>query len=185
MTPPKPVTVTKLVRHNFTTDEKVNLGAELARAHSAIRQLEAGFDQIKANHKANTALHEARIDCLGTDIQNGFDMRNKECRMVFDVPKKLRLLYLADDPADAKPVAEEPMDASDFQTELIQAESGFAHRVEIPLFPTVGNDSGLLVVGELDGRWYSALRIQIGGNKLNERLDSEQKSVKERFDAVK
>lgn len=180
-----PTIVVKNVKHIFSTEEKLSLGSELARAHSALRGLEAEFDQIKAGHKAKLTASEARIDCLGTDIQNGFDMRNKECRMTFDLAKKRRLFFLAEAPADAAPVADEPMDAADFQAELLQAEAKFNHRSEIELFPRTGSDNGTLIVGEIGERWYCALRIQIGTNKLQERLDSEQKNYKTRADAVK
>lgn len=181
----KPTIVTKYVRHNFDINEKVSLGEELARAHSAIGVLEDEFEQIKSSHKAKVTTHAARISCLGTDIQNGFDLRNQECRMEFDVSRKLRLYYLVSAPADAKPVSEEPMDQSDFQSELLQAESKFNHRGEVVLFQPAGSDNGIIAVGELKGRWYSALRIQIGANKINERLDSEQKSYKTRPDAIR
>jgi hypothetical protein len=71
------------------------------------------------------------------------------------------------------------------QAELIAAESIFDKREEINLFQPTERDSGILVVGRLGGRWYAALRIRVGNTSLDERLDSEQRNYKHRFDAVK
>jgi hypothetical protein len=76
------------------------------------------------------------------------------------------------------------MTAADFQQELIEAEAKFDAREEIELFKPAEGDRGILVVGRLAGRWFSALRVKIGKLELSERLDAEQKSVKERPAAV-
>jgi hypothetical protein len=47
-----------------------------------------------------------------------------------------------------------------------------------------GDDHGILIVGQLGGKWYSALRGNIGAIRLEERLDSEQKAWRTREAAV-
>jgi hypothetical protein len=47
------------------------------------------------------------------------------------------------------------------------------------------SDAGILVVGRLNDRWFSAVRATVGNKSIDERLDSEQRSYKNRFDAIK
>ena len=75
------------------------------------------------------------------------------------------------------------MTPADFQHDLIQAESLFDLKKELTLWQA-GSDLGLLIVGRLGNRWYSALRCNVGKIETNERLDSEQKSYKTRALAI-
>ena len=49
---PKLQTETKNIRHDFTGDEKQQLGSDLARAFGALRGVESEFDGIKASYKS-------------------------------------------------------------------------------------------------------------------------------------
>ncbi|TXH59329.1 MAG: hypothetical protein E6Q97_00100 [Desulfurellales bacterium] len=181
----KPKIVVRMVRHDYGADEIRQMGSDLARAHSGRRCLESEFDQVKASYKSRDAEFEARIEKLSIDLVNGFDMREKRCRVEFFPKERKKRFYLEDHPDNTLPVLEEVMSPEDFQSDLIQAESRFEAREEIDLFPPAGEDTGICVVGRLNGRWFSALRIRVGARKLEERLDSEQKSVKRRPDAVR
>lgn len=183
---------TKNIRHDFTGEEKQQLGGDLARSFGALRGIESEFDGIKASYKSKTAEAEAKIDRLSTDITNGFVMRDTPCFVVYRPADKEKDYYLSelDCVKDANniswvaPALTERMTADDFQQELIEAESKFDAREEIELFKPVDGDRGILVVGRLASKWFSALRVKIGKLELNERLDAEQPCCKARPDAV-
>jgi hypothetical protein len=172
----------KNIKHSFTNEERNEIGANLARTIGGLRGTEAEFDQVKASFKARITEADARIDKLSTDLVNGFEMRNKRCIVVF-YPAERKKRYSLEG-GDMTVVLEEEMTKDDFQAELLQAESAFDCREEITLFKPQNNDEGLLVVGRLASKWFSALRVRIGKLELTERLDSEQRSFKQRPDAV-
>lgn len=182
---PEPKFEVKLVRHNYTPEERVKLSDDLVRLYGKARGIKSEFDQVKASFKSRKAEVEAKIEKISTDITNRWDMRNKRCRVEYQPKIRKKFFYAEDAPPGADPDCVEDMTKEDFQADLIQAESKFEVREEITLFPQAGSDRGVLVVGRLNGRWFSALRISVGGRQITERLDSEQKSVKERADAVK
>ena len=186
--------VVRVVRHEFTPDERQRIGSDLARAHGTLRHIENEFDQVKASYKARTSEAEANIDKWSTDIVNGFEMREKKCAVSFHPELRKKRFWLIDPNTDAIikgadnwPIMVDECDMTneDFQAELIDAESKFELRAEIQLFQQVGQDRGVLVIGRFEGRWFGALRIKIGGRKIEERLDSLQKNTKKRADAVK
>jgi hypothetical protein len=176
----------KAVKHEFTAVERNQIGSDLARAIAGLRGIEAEFDQVKAAYKARQSENEARIDKLSTDIMNGFEMRNEKCVVRYRPKDRKKDFYLDGMATDEYlPVLTEDMTASDFQAELIQAESAFENRSEIDLFPAAGGDFGAMILGSLKGRWYSALRVTVGAHSLNQRLDSEQPSDKTRWGAIR
>ena len=190
-TPAKPKIETKLVKHDFTTDEHRQLGGDLARCISGLRQIEAELDEVKASYKAKTSSAEAQINKISTDITNGFEMRNERCVVILDMKESKKHFYLesllkdGELPKNCEPVITEPLTDADRQAELLEAESKFDARQDIDLFPATESDSGTLTVGRLGGKWYSALRIKIGTRVINERLDSEQACSKKRPDQIK
>jgi hypothetical protein len=175
----------KSVKHLFTLDERDALGGEIAQQLAKLRGLEAELQQVKDSYKAKTSECEAKIDSLTTQRINGFEFRNKRCRVDFRPKERRKLYFLEDAPADAQAVAIEDMTAADFQADLIQAEAKFEHREEIELFKPVGNDRGVMAVGKFNGTWFAALRVNIGTLKVEERLDSEQACAKKRHDIIK
>ena len=185
---PKLKTEVKNLRHNFTGEEKQELGGALARAFGAHRGVEAEFDGVKATYKAKLTESEARIDGLSTALMNGFELRDQECFVVYRPGKGEKDYYLDEECARLETKEEvvltERMTADDFQQELIEAESIFDCREEIQLFQPAEGDRGILVVGRLAGKWFGALRVKIGKLELNERLDAEQPCTKARADAV-
>lgn len=184
--PPK--TELKNIKHTFTPDERNQIGGDLARAIAALRGHEADFDNVKAGFKAKLTAADAQIDNLSTSLMNGFDMRNVKCLVVFRPKERKKDYFIEEDHAklngECPPILIEDMTAADFQADLLQAESKFDKREEINLFQPTATDRGIMVVGRLGSKWFSALRITIGKLALEERLDSEQRSYKERFDAV-
>lgn len=175
-------TETRLVRHEFTQTERLQLGTDLAQNHRQLQGIEAEFEGVKANFKARIAEAESRIETLATDIGNGFTMRQKNCKVVLRPKDRKKDFYaeIKDGVFEAKPVITEDMTTDDFQQELFEAESRFERRAEIPLFK-----DAVLVVGRLKGKWFSALRVRIGQQKLEERLAPDADKFKARPDAIK
>lgn len=189
---------TKNVKHDFTPEERGLMGQNLALAVGYHRGVNAEFDGVKASYKAKLSETEGRIDLISTNLVNGFEMRNEDCVVVFapDVSKKyyyvkkvVEALTMRLEEAIAagyiNAALVEAMTRDDFQTELLQAEAKFDMRETVDLFQETGNDYGTMIVGKFGGKWFSALRISVGKQKLEERLDSEQKSFKDRADAVR
>lgn len=179
----------KYLKHTFTQDEKVDFSSKLARAIAEKRGKESEFDGVKAQFKSELAKLDANMDALATAVMNGFEMRNEQCVVFLNPREKKKFYVLAAthnpeiwDPP--KVVLEEDMTAEDFQQELIEAESKFEKKVEIPIFKATERDSGLLIVGMFQNKWYAALRIVVGKKELKERLDTEQKCFKHRKDAI-
>lgn len=181
-------TEVKQVKHTFTMEERNAIGGDLARGLAGLRGIEAEFDQVKASYKAKTTEAEARIDKLTTDMMNGFEMRQAKCVVSYRPEDRKKDFILEEDwkdfGTDAHPVLTEDMTPADFDLELIEAESAFENRQEIEILPRVNNDGGILVVGQMAGKWFSALRVCIGNAQIEERLDSEQECTKKRQDAI-
>lgn len=189
-TEPKPILVKKSVKHSFTKEEVAQLNVDFGLAYDHLRTVEAEFDSVKASYKAKTQEAESTMTMLRASINAGFEFRMKELCVVFRTADKKKDYYLVPpsefkgSPQDfAMPVLTEDMTTDDFQQDLIQAESIFSNRKELTLWQA-GNDLGLLIIGQLGAKWYSALRCNVGAIKLEERLDSEQKAFKERQMAV-
>lgn len=187
-----PTTVKKNVRHDFTADEIKMLNVDFGQAFDALGAVESEFDNVKAVWKAKTTEAESRMKTLRATINAGFEHRMKDCIVILRPADKKKDFYLADE-IDAiekdgeegmpKPVSTEDMTPLDFEQDLIQAESGFANRVELELW-NVGADIGILFVGKLKNKWFTAVRANVGAVRIEERLDSEQTSSKKRFDAL-
>lgn len=178
----------KFLKHEFTQEERNEMAKSLARTFGELRGVHSEFDQVKASFKSRIAEKESTIEKLSTDTMNGFDMRNIECVVVLRPKDKKKDFFKADgfnEEAPGKPLLIEDMTLNDFQQELIEAESKFEKREEIALFQATDRDRGVIVVGTFGGKWYSAIRISINRHVIEERLDSEQKAFKNRFDAIK
>lgn len=183
---PNPKIEIKSVRHNFTPEEVTAYNVEFRGSYEALKVANSEFDAIKAQFKSRITAAEAGMENLNAKLSAGFELRNKRCRVSYDVPHRLKLYHLEDADPDAAPVISVEMSADDFQAELFVAESKFEVRTEIELFPPAGNDRGALIVGRFNERWFSAIRasVGVGAHRLEERLDSEQMAAKERWGAV-
>lgn len=175
---------TKTVKHVFNQLEVQQLQVDLLNALATKDTTDDDFENVKATWKAKVTEAEARIGTLAATLRAGFDMRNARCIVVYR-PKERRKDYFRETGGDGTPILTEDMTDADFQADLLAAESQFDCREEIPLFPPTENDTGILVVGRYNSRWFSALRIKVGSKSIDERLDSEQRSYKHRYDAIK
>lgn len=181
---------TKNIRHVFSVEEIAELNRSFHQSVKSVRAVESEFDSVKANYKARTAEAEAIADRLSTTIDAGFEMRQTKCVVVYRVKDRKKDYYLESDVvADelvkgAKVMLTEDMSDEDLQTELFAAESKFEAREDIDLFLPTETDKGQLIIGRQKGKWFTALRVTVGGRKIEERLDGEQPSTKKRYDAI-
>lgn len=177
----------KTIKHVFAPPERDQLHADLLVALATKETTEEEFEHVKATWKAKVTEADSRIGTLAATLRAGFELRPLRCVVHYRPKDRKKDYFLENGPHSSSdiPVLTEEMTDADFQADLLAAESQFEHREEIPMFPCAGNDSGLLVVGSLKGRWFTALRVTVGKHSLSERLDSEQRSYKQRFDAVR
>lgn len=178
----------KQCKHEFSAEEQNQIGGDLARAFAGLRGVENEFDQVKASYKARQTEAEARIDNLSTARMNGFEMRQKKCVVIYKPQERKKLFICEEDyqefGEEAHPALIEEMTQADFQADLLQADSRFSSLCEIELFKPTDQDRGLIIVGYLGKLWYAAVRANVGKNRIEERLDSEQPAAKKRFDAI-
>ena len=183
---PKHKIVKRSVKHVFSPEETANLHTEFRQSFANLKSVEAEFDSVKASYKAKTTEAESRMETLNATLQAGFEIRDKNCVLVMDMKSGKKSYYLesalveGELPEDAEPVLVEAVTDADRQQELIEAEAKFEAQDKIELFKPVGQDSGVLTVGRLAGKWFAALNVKIGTRIIAERLDSEQTSSKKR-----
>lgn len=176
---PPPV-IKRSVKHTFTEPERSALSTELINALAMKSTTEADFDSVKASYKAKVSEAESRVESIAAALRCGFEMRPKDCNVIFRTKDRKKDIICIE---TKEIVATEDMTADDLQMDLLAAESKFECREEIILFEA-GDDRGVLAVGRLGKLWYGALRLKVGKNALQERLDSEQKAAKRRADAI-
>lgn len=183
--------VKRSVKHTFTKEETAQLHTEFRQSFANLKSVEAEFDSVKASYKAKTTEAESKMETLNATLQAGFEFREKPLVLVMDMKEGKKSFYLeaalvdGEIPEGLEPVIVEPVTDADRQQELIEAESKFEARAEIPLFEYIDDDNnGEMIVGRLNGKWFSALRVRIGTRIIQERLDSEQPCSKKRSDQI-
>lgn len=176
---PKPMIIKRMVKHVFTPDDRMQLTDIMLGAMDAKTSREDEFQAVKDSYKAKISEAESQVTSLAATLRAGFEMRTKDCAVRFLPDKKKEITDLE----TGELVAVEDMTPDDLQIELLQAEAEFECKEEIA-FCQAGDDKGVIVVGRLKNKWYSAIRVKIGSHSLQERLDSEQRAFKVRFDAV-
>lgn len=187
----KPIEITKSVKHVFTDEEKTRIDLEFHQAYSDVKAIKAEAKSSADLYKSKISAAESQQSTLHAKRQAGFEYRDKKC-IVFMFPSTgKKCFFLPEQLVDGglptplpEPVLTEVMTQADYQDELFQAESAFDPKEECKLWEA-GNDKGVMVVGKQNGKWYGAVRANIGANKIEERLDGEQAASKKRPDCVK
>jgi hypothetical protein len=195
-------TVRRNLKHVFTPQEIADLNIAFRMADKSAHGFETEFDSVKASYKAKITEAESRKEKIGTDLDAGFELRDEACVVVMDFKAGKKFFFVETMVKDEKAffafkntdplqwprgeaaIVEDITDA-DRQQQLIDAESQFEAKEDIELFPPVEDDNGVLTVGRLNGKWFSALRVRIGAHVLNEYLDGDQPCSKKRPDQVK
>jgi hypothetical protein len=202
-TPPPLKTETRRLKHVFTPQEIAEMNIQFRMADKAAHGFETEFDSVKASYKAKITEAESRKEKIGAELDAGFDHRDQNCVVVMDF-KEGNKYFFAASLVDEKFKQEfpdpllwsrdlallvEPITDEDRQQELLAAEAKFECREEFDIFIPTENDFGRMVVGRLDGKWYSALDVCIGEHRISEKLADEQavskkSGSKKRFDQV-
>ena len=74
------------LRHEFSKDERLEMGSNLANAYNRLASIEDEEAVMKAQVKDRKAGVEQTIGSLSRNLANGFDMVNIECETVWDTP---------------------------------------------------------------------------------------------------
>ncbi len=91
-----PARITKetlAVRHEYTQDEKVALGMELAGAYSQLAGIEEEEKAVKAQFKERSTAVDSRIGTLSRTMQQGFEIQNIPCILRYDEPNVGEVSY--------------------------------------------------------------------------------------------
>jgi hypothetical protein len=114
------------VRHDFTDAERLQMGSELAEAHTHLSTVEDEFKNVKAQFAERLSGVNTRIGSLSRQLAGGFEMRNVRCELQWDTPNVGEVSYRDPEGFIAKVRAMAP---SEHQMELELAE---AEGVPIP-----------------------------------------------------
>lgn len=85
------------IRHNFSQEETIALGAQLAESYEKIDSIENEEAVIKAQIKERKAQIQQDIGKLSRNITSGFEMQNVPCKWVYDSPNVGEVQYVRDD----------------------------------------------------------------------------------------
>lgn len=107
---------TLYLRHDFTNEEKLEMGTKLAEAHNRIAQITEEESVMKAQIKDRKAGVEASVGTLSRNLSSGFTMHNVDCEILYDTPQIGEVSFKRKDNGEiAKTRA---MTAAEMQTEL-------------------------------------------------------------------
>lgn len=110
---------TLYLRHDFTADEKLTMGSDLAGAYNRLQEIEEEESAIKAQIKERKAQVELKVGSLSRNLANGWEMRNVECTLKYDFPNVGEVTYLD---GTGKEVKARPMTETERQMDLPLAE---------------------------------------------------------------
>jgi hypothetical protein len=82
----RPTEAIETLRCNFTNEEKLKLGNDLAEALNDLEALDDEESTIKTAMKSKRSLQEATVGTLARQLSAGFTMRAIKCRLVYDDP---------------------------------------------------------------------------------------------------
>ncbi len=82
----RPTKETNFLRYEFTQEERLKMGEDLAQAHNRVEEIDEKEASMKAQIKEKRSGLEATIGMLSRNLANGFVMRNIECKVYYDDP---------------------------------------------------------------------------------------------------
>jgi hypothetical protein len=77
---------TLFLKYEFSKEERLEMGANLAQAHNRMEDIEAEESVMKAQIRDRKAGVEQTIGTLSRNLGNGYEMRNIQCATVYDDP---------------------------------------------------------------------------------------------------
>jgi len=107
---------TEYLRHNFTADERLKMGDELAANHNRLADIETEEAVVKAQFKERKAQVEQSVSKLSRELGNGFVMQNVDCRLEWDKPNVNEVSYVRIDTGEV--VKTRPFTAQEMQDAL-------------------------------------------------------------------
>lgn len=133
----KPIIVKKSVKHIFSPNETKQLNVDFRQSYANLKAVEADADSVKSQLKAKVTEAESRMETLNATLQAGFEMRDKECIVVFRPADRKKDFYLASPAGDKlfmEPALTEAMTQQDFEQDLVQAESVFSDKTDLVMW---------------------------------------------------
>ncbi len=106
------------VKHVFTEEEAATNAMKLASACQELQALDNEMKQVQAGYGHRIKAAKAQQGLLANHVANGYDIRNIEVEVVLDFSSQMRR-YI--DPANKKPVGEEPLTPEDYQFQMFDA----------------------------------------------------------------
>ena len=107
---------TEYIRQEFTPDERLKMGAELAQCHNRIADIEDEEAVVKSQIKERKTQVEQTISSLSRKLAAGFDMINVKCKLVYDQPQVNEVSYVRIDTGAVVKVR--AMNSDEMQEEL-------------------------------------------------------------------
>lgn len=77
---------TRQCRYNFTPDERLERGRQLADEYQTLDSTNQDLDRIKKDFKARIEAHESRICTLAEQVRSGYELRETVCFWEYHQP---------------------------------------------------------------------------------------------------
>ncbi len=81
--------VKKNLKHNFSQEEMIQLGSELAREYAAKTELEMRKKDVGTQLKAEIESHTLKAEAASRKLNNGYEYRDVECTEIIDTENKV------------------------------------------------------------------------------------------------
>lgn len=120
---------TLYLRRDFTADERLDMGRDLAQAHNRLAAIDDEEKSMKATVKEKRTGVELTIGSLSRKLNDGYEMENQVCALVYDEPNVGEVTYKRPDGTVAKVRA---MTLAERQEELPFSEAGEGPTVVVP-----------------------------------------------------
>ncbi|HEX5426580.1 MAG TPA: hypothetical protein VFW94_23735 [Candidatus Acidoferrales bacterium] len=88
---------TLYLRHEFTSEERLQMGTDLAEAYNRQKEIDEDEKAVKAQFAERRTGVIAKIGQLSRNLSQGFDMRNVDCRLSYDDPHVGEITYYGPD----------------------------------------------------------------------------------------
>jgi hypothetical protein len=124
------------LRREFTADERLEMGRDLAQAHNRIAAIADEETSMKAVIKEKKAGVELTIGSLSRKLNDGYEMETVSCDLVYDTPNIGEVTYLRPGGAVAKVRA---MTVQERQEELPFDKDGSGPVVVVPAEQSAAN----------------------------------------------
>lgn len=109
----QPKVVLEQVKYTFTMEEKRILGETLAREAQDVFSLQTQKKEVTSSITARIDEAQGRVKITTDKINQGYELRDAECVVTFDVPRRGMKSYIRLDTHEA--VREEPMTSDELQ----------------------------------------------------------------------